>query len=104
VVVDFCYNDNYRSECDYVTLVLDDFRMVAKVRVLTGHPGTSGRDILQRGVLEISLDGINFQRVAVFSGGEALFSPESPMLLKSVRIQVTADQGDWLVLREIVLE
>ena len=40
----------------------------------------------------------------LFADGTALFSPEAPVLVKAVRVRVTTDQVNWLVLREIQLE
>ena len=85
-------------------LVLNDFRMVERIRVLTGKPGSPGHDILERGVLDVSPDGRAFTQVSVFADGRALYSPQNSVLVKAVRIRMTGPQRNWLVVREILLE
>jgi hypothetical protein len=72
--------------------------------MLTGHRDHPD-DIVKNGVLEISTDGTNFEKIADFKKngwGEASF--DSPRQVKAVRIRVTGDQNSWLIIRELTLE
>ncbi|MFC4992446.1 cadherin domain-containing protein [Rubritalea tangerina] len=67
--------------------------------ILTGDPSNGG-DALSSGVMETSDDGTNWTSVATFSGGEAQATLASAV--KFVRLRATAEQGQWLKIREFV--
>ena len=94
-----------RSEHDYVSLILDGYVLATQVTVFTGMPKKPNedfhRDKLDQGILEITTDGENFVQVARFIDGVADYLPQSPFMLKAVRIRATGKQGSWLAVREI---
>ena len=84
------------------TVDFDDPDMVSGVVVTTGHP-EHPEDYLHEGVLEASTDGQKFKEIAKFKNGVA----ETGMIgfrVKALRIRVTKDNGNWLVIREIALK
>ncbi len=87
---------------DTVRLVLDEPRAATNIRVSTGRPGKTDA-LLHSGVLEISTDGQTYTQVASFEGGKAQAKLEKETAVKSIRIRATADQTDWLALREITI-
>ena len=70
-----------------------------RIRVLTGqrdHPD----DFLHTGVLEISADGQTWRELAPFKNGIAIAEPGNDAI-KCIRLRATADQDNWLVIREV---
>jgi hexosaminidase len=87
-----------------LTVTLDAPATFKHVIVHTGHPDDA-RDKLQHGKLEIVEPGDNkkWEDLGDFKDGQydgAL--PTKP--IKAIRIHVMADQDQWLVIREIVLQ
>ena len=75
--------------------------LLSQVLVTTGsseHPD----DFLHHGVLEISQDGQTFTKVATFKNGIAQAELAGKTIC-SIRLSVTADQANWLVIREIAI-
>jgi hypothetical protein len=60
---------------------------------------------MQQGVVEISSDGMKFEKAAEFNKrglGDAKF--DAPKEIKVVRLRATADQKGWLIVREVTIE
>ncbi|MGL4854784.1 MAG: family 20 glycosylhydrolase, partial [Lentisphaeria bacterium] len=78
---------------------LGEIMAVKKVKVITGD----SKDYLDYGVLEISEDGENFEKIADFKDGIAEASNLNKKIRK-VRVRSTANHTGWLIIREIILE
>ncbi len=87
---------------DQFTLILDEATPLNELKVLTGAENTQ-QDRLYEGVLEVSDDGLKFERVAEFKDGIAIVQL-SGRVIKAVRIRCTKDQTQWLVIREIQMK
>ena len=85
---------------DYFTITLNEPKSCTKVSALTGHRDHP-LDYLHEGVLEVSADGKNFEKVADFKKAFAEASFDAPRSIKAIRIRVTGDQNGWLIVREI---
>ena len=86
---------------DHFTLALDRKSRLDRVEVVTGRP--DGADILDGGILEISVDGKTFEEVAKFRESRARFVGEGRELL-ALRIRPGGNTGHPLVIREIDLK
>ena len=83
------------------TLVLDTAKAATSVRILTGTPDHPD-DIAHHADVEVSADGTTFVSIGSFSTAE--FDGTIPGgMVKAVRIRVTANNGNWLAIREIEL-
>ena len=83
-------------------VIFDDPDMIASIKVTTGHPDHP-EDYLHEGILEVSADGKKWREIAQFKNGIA----ETGMIgfrVKGIRIRVTKDNGNWLVIREIEIK
>ncbi|MBS1713244.1 MAG: family 20 glycosylhydrolase [Armatimonadetes bacterium] len=83
------------------TVVFDEADLVPGLTVTTGHPDHPD-DYVHEGVLEVSPDGQKWREMAKFEKGVA----KTGMIgfnVKAVRIRLTKDNGNWLVVREIAI-
>lgn len=71
----------------------------ATVTVVTGGPASKNGDKLAQGVLEASKDGKTWTKVADFENGKASGKLDSGT--SDIRLRVTAQQKDWLIISEI---
>jgi len=94
-------SDKNATKDDYFTLTFDTPVAVASIRVLTGKP--NGTETLNRGVLEVSSDGKEFETLARFENGLAMVNLKNKSI-KVIRIRPTEDLKHPLVLREIVID
>lgn len=85
---------------DHFTLTFDTSANVKSIRVLTGKP--KGGDSLSAGVLEVSVDGKQFEELAKFADGSADGTPKAKV--KAIRIRPTEDLKHALVIREISVD
>jgi len=67
------------------------------ITVLTGKP--DGEDSLNSGVLEAKTSNNHWKPIATFFGGKAEATIKSKT--QAIRIRMTANQGNWLAIREI---
>ncbi len=90
---------------DTFTVRLNEPFGVSRLRVLTGHQEHPS-DIVYAGVLEVSVNGVDYEPVAEFSNGvaEVSFGPGTTRSLRAVRVRVVAPSPYWVVIREIVVE
>lgn len=94
----FFWSNRSIREGDFVTLELPKASVVEKVEILQGEPSRP-EDFIQDGVLEGSLDGLQWQQLA------SLKQPEEVIRLNAkamafLRIRCLADQETRLLLRE----
>lgn len=84
---------------DYLLLDLGAVRDLASVHLQMSEPGVRPDDYLHQGVLEVSGDGMTWERL-----GEFADQPEirvtTTTSARYVRYRVTANQGDWAIIRE----
>jgi len=98
----FFWSDGPVSKGDYFELRLDQPKQVSEITVLTGHR-SHRQDYLQHGILEISEGVKSFTKVADFVNGIAHVRLSNQMV-GTIRLLVTGDQPNWLVIREIELK
>ncbi|MBS1724278.1 MAG: family 20 glycosylhydrolase [Armatimonadetes bacterium] len=84
------------------TIVFDEADLLEGLTVTTGHPDHP-EDYLKEGVLEVSPDGQKWREMAKFEKGVAHCGLIN-LNVKAVRIRLTKDNGNWLVIREISLK
>ncbi len=87
-----------------LTITFKTVQVLSQIECDSGKPDEAGRDILPSGILEISSDGVTFQKAADFVGGvaEAKLNKAS---VKAIRITATADTGkDWVILQDFILQ
>jgi len=83
------------------TVVFDEADLVPGITVTSGHPDHPD-DYVHDGVLEVSPDGQKWREMAKFEKGVA----KTGMIgfnVKAIRIRLTQDNGNWLVIREIAI-
>jgi hypothetical protein len=81
------------------TIVLDEPTSFSSIKATTGHPSHPA-DYVQSGVLEVSEDGRSFRQIAEFGREVAEGSPGAAKI-RAIRIRITRDSNNWLVIREI---
>lgn len=86
---------------DHFTLVFDMPVTVQSIRVTTGRP--DGEDRLDRGTLEVSVDGRRFEPVGTFVRGRAQ-ARLAQRWVQAIRVRPTAELGHALALREFVID
>lgn len=72
------------------------------VAVMTGEPGNAARDRLAQGVVEVSRDGASFDRLGDIQSGSGGGTLDVPV--KALRLRVTGEQHDWLIVQDPLLE
>ena len=82
---------------DYITIKFEEPLKLGTIEVLTGD--TRNRDFLQHAILEVSYDGINFEKVAQLENGVAKANVTTPF--KAIKVKVTDTQKGWVIMREI---
>lgn len=86
---------------DHFTLGFDKPVALRSIQATTGR--AKGGDELESGAIEISTDGKNFERLAMFANGVAETKADDRRV-RAVRITATADLSHPLVLRELVID
>ena len=89
------------SAGDYFTITLAQPMAVNKIRAVTGE-SDHREDNLHKGVLDVSTDGTTFEKAAEFKKGVAEADLKGKQV-KAIRIRATADQENWLIIREVLL-
>ncbi|MDR3689019.1 MAG: glycoside hydrolase family 20 zincin-like fold domain-containing protein [Fimbriimonas sp.] len=98
----FFWSDGEVVKGDYFEVLLTQPREITGIHVITGHRAHP-QDFLQHGILEISADGASFTKVAEFRDGIA-DADLSHQMVKAIRLKVTDNQPNWLIVREIELK
>ncbi len=89
------------SQGSTFTVTLDSPQNVSSFSVVTGAPDHPD-DYVHAGVVEVSPDGTRWKEIGQFDKGVAKGGPVA-FPVKAVRIRLTKDNGNWLVIREITL-
>jgi len=84
---------------EIVEIIFDKPVSAKEITVPSGKKGTND-DILKNGVLEYSSDGKVYQGEVPFQLGPATLKFDKATLVKSLRIRVTGDQDEWMMLRD----
>lgn len=94
-------SDKNPSKSDHFSVVLDAPVSVASIRVLTGKP--DGTEALERGVIEVSRGGKDFQAVGKFEKGVAA-AKLTGTTATIIRIRPSEDLDHRLAIREIEID
>lgn len=86
---------------DHFTVTLGETTS-GRIGVMTGGEGRKARDFLRHGVLEVSTNGKDWQKIAAFKDGKA--SGVALEDIKHIRIRVTGNQYNWLIISEITFK
>ena len=97
----FFWSSRGVKEGEHFTVALKN-SISGEIKVQTGGKGKQTGDTLQNGVLEVSKDGKKFKKIAPFKDGLAV--AEAPFGTNYIRIKVTKDQGNWLIIQEVEFE
>jgi hypothetical protein len=89
------------TKADHFTLTFDEPVVVKSIDVLTGTPRGAGR--LERGVLQVSGDGLTFEDAARFTSGRANVKFDGKKI-QAVRVKPTEDMKQPLAIREFVVD
>ncbi len=71
------------------------------MNVITGGEGDKAADRIEQGVLEVSADGMQWEKIASFKDGKAAGS--APAGTKQIRIVPNGPHNKWLIVREIAV-
>ena len=96
----FFWTNHAPGKGQKLVVALSKAKAAKTVTVVTGKVG--GGDILKKGVLEISTDSKSYKKVATFKNGKAAARVNGK--IKSVRVKVTGNQNEWLVIRSISIK
>ncbi len=86
---------------DWFMVTLEKPTIAQSIHILSGNPDHPD-DYLSNGVLEISPDGTNWEKVADVKGPE-LKADVFGKKVKAIRLRVTGETRHWLLIREIDL-
>ena len=95
----FCSAQNPRAT-DHFTLLFDEPLAISEIRVMSGRP--DGRDKLNAGTLQTSLDAVTFADRMHFTAGEANASIRREKT-RAVRIRTSDSLNCPLVIREVII-
>nr|WP_084628668.1 beta-N-acetylglucosaminidase domain-containing protein [Amycolatopsis nigrescens] len=98
----YFWSDGAPSPGDSVGVDLGAVRPISRVEVKMGKPG-SEQDFAQAGVLEYSADGQRWTTMATVSGQPEVAVDVPDTEARQVRLRVTAEQANWLVVREFAV-
>jgi hexosaminidase len=98
----FFWSDREPRAGDHFTLVLKaPLAAATELTVTTGGPAAKNGDRLEQGTLEASPDGTTWTQIAEFAEGKA--RAVVPAGVSRLRIAVTGNQSNWLIVQEIPL-
>lgn len=98
----YFWSDNSPAVGDVAGVDLNEIRNVSNVQVLMGKSG-SVNDYIRRGVLEYSVDGANWIKLADLSEKAEVSVPVDNQKARFVRIRVTDAQTYWVIIREFTV-
>lgn len=84
---------------DVIGVDLNEIQKVSNIQVLMGKSGSLS-DYIHHGVLEISVDGANWTKIANLNEQSEMNAAVDQQLARFVRIRVTDTQEYWVVVRE----
>ncbi len=84
---------------ELVEIIFDKPVSASEITLPSGKKGTND-DILKSGILEYSTDGKTYQGEVPFQLGPATLKFTKPTMVKSLRIRVTGEQDEWMMLRD----
>ncbi|GAA5011892.1 hypothetical protein GCM10023317_49020 [Actinopolymorpha pittospori] len=84
---------------DYLLLDLGAVRDLTGVHLQMSEPGVRPDDYLRQGVLEVSADGMTWERLGEFADQPEI-KVTTTTSARYVRYRVTANQSDWAIIRE----
>lgn len=86
---------------DHFTLTFTELATISSIKVVTGKK--DGKAKLASGVVEVAADAHNFEQVAEFDKGIAI-ARFNPRKVKTIRIRITANSSEWLVINDITVK
>ncbi|WP_158881440.1 beta-N-acetylglucosaminidase domain-containing protein [Amycolatopsis anabasis] len=98
----FYWSDRAPKPGDQVGVDLGAVRPVTRVEVTMAKPGSPG-DYVHAGVLERSADGRQWTQVAEVTGPEVAADLPPGTQARHLRIRVTGEQANWLVVRDFTV-
>jgi hexosaminidase len=98
----YFWSDGGVKAGQHFTIVLDEPILVRSIEVRSGTE-FKPNDIVHKGSLQISENGVDFRDVGDFTDGTArvLLGGEK---IRGIRIRITDNQSNWLILREFSLD
>lgn len=98
----YFWSDNSPAVGDVLGVDLNQIRNVSNVQVLMGKSG-SVNDYIHKGVLEYSVDGATWIKLADLSEKAEINVPVDNQKARFIRIRVTDTQTPWVVVREFIV-
>lgn len=98
----YFWSDNSPAVGDVLGVDLNEIRNVSNVQVLMGKSG-SVNDYVHHGVLEYSVDGAKWIKLADLSEKAEINVPVDNQKARFIRIRVTDTQTPWVVVREFTV-
>ncbi|MFH8476052.1 beta-N-acetylglucosaminidase domain-containing protein [Streptomyces sp. NPDC018000] len=96
----YFWSDGSPAAGDQITVDLGRARDIGDITLAMAKPGSTD-DYLHEGVLEYSADGQSWQQLTAFSGKpDVTATVPAGTKARYVRARATADQENWLVVRE----
>ncbi len=99
----FFWSSRAPDKDDHITLSFDQpLVSPAKISISTGGEDAQSADRLENGRLEVSRDGKQWKRIALFKDGKAIGTASTGT--KHIRVLATASHSKWVIVREISVE
>lgn len=95
----FFWSSHPVNEDHQFIIVFDQPKSIHELTIVTGKE--NGNDRLQHGTLQLSTDGSAYGDAIDFKNGKA--KAKTDHLVKSIKIQVTGEQAQWLIIRNLEL-
>ncbi|OPA78346.1 hypothetical protein BVG16_10700 [Paenibacillus selenitireducens] len=95
----YFWSNNSPAIGDVIGVDLNEIRKVSNIQVLMGKSGSLS-DFIHHGVLEISVDGANWTKIANLEEQPEINAAVDQQLARFVRIRVTDTQTFWVIVRE----